>query len=212
MLPRPVPSPADVALALDGDRAAALRLARALAPTIQGRVARALLRRRGASGRDPRQEIEDLSQDVFAALFADGGKALRAWDPDRGLPLGPYVALITDREVASILRSGRRSPWTEDPTDEESLGRAMPEGDPRLEDVLASREMLSNLHVALQQRTSPLGLAVFHAVFVEERAPEEAAQKLGLTLDAVYAWRSRLGRLCRELASTVLRGADSGAT
>ena len=57
--------------ALSGDRKALRELVDALTPVIQARVVRALLRRRGqAAGRDIRQEVEDMTQDVFSALFA----------------------------------------------------------------------------------------------------------------------------------------------
>src|SRR5687768_1618744 len=80
-------------------------------------VARGLARRMvKARGRDLRQEVEDLTQEVFVALFADDARALRLWDPARGASLANFVGLLAEREVASILRSGRRSPWTEDPT------------------------------------------------------------------------------------------------
>ena len=50
-----------------------------LTPIIQARVARALTRAGRGSGRDARQEMEDLVQDVFATLFKADGKALKAW-------------------------------------------------------------------------------------------------------------------------------------
>ena len=103
--------------ALAGDVAATRRLVAAIMPIVQARVARTLVRRRGGSGRDARQEVQDLAQDVFAALFADDGKVLRAWDPVRGLTLASFCGLVAEREAASILRSGRRSPWTEAATE-----------------------------------------------------------------------------------------------
>ena len=72
---------------LAGDAASSRALVAALLPVVQARVARVLVRRRGGSGRDVRQEVEDLSQEVFAILFADGARVLRAWDPSRGLSL-----------------------------------------------------------------------------------------------------------------------------
>src|SRR5262245_51304251 len=110
-------TPEQVNAALGGDKGAIRALVAALSPVIQARVARALLRRRAASkARDIRQEVEDLTQEVFVALFADGGRTLREWSPSRGLSLLNFAGLVAEREVASIMRSGRRSPWTEDPT------------------------------------------------------------------------------------------------
>ena len=105
-----------VAHALSGDPAALTRLVALLTPVIQARVARTLLARRFrlAAGRDVRQEVEDLSQEVFLALFARGGRVLRAWEPERGLSLENFVGLVAERQVLSFLRSSRRNPWPEE--------------------------------------------------------------------------------------------------
>src|SRR5579883_2724873 len=100
--------------ALAGDRAAARELVVLLSPVVHARVARKLFRSGLArkQGRELRQEIEDFVQEVFVALFADGGRPLRAWDPTRGLSLLNFVGLISEHQVDAILRSGRRSPWS----------------------------------------------------------------------------------------------------
>src|SRR5262245_39126253 len=112
------PIQAEVHRALAGDDQALNRLVAMLTPVIQSRVARGLLSRRvgSASGRNVRQEVEDLTQEVFLVLFADGGKVLRSWEPERGLTLPNFVGLVAERQTASILRSGKRNPWREDPT------------------------------------------------------------------------------------------------
>src|SRR5687767_4627167 len=114
---------------------AARRLVDLLCPVVQARVARVLQRAGRASGRNTRQEVDDMTQEVFATLFDDGGKALRAWQPDRGLSLQNFVGLIAERTAVSILRSGRRSPWTEDPTlstDLDGRGGAAPAVEPEV--------------------------------------------------------------------------------
>src|SRR5262245_1194983 len=118
-MPGPVPAPytdrARIEAALAGDEGAVRQLVDELGPVIQARVARALLRR--ASGRSVRQEVEDLTQEVFASLFEDDGRILRAWDETRGLSLKNFVGLVAGRQATSILRSGRTTPWRDDPAD-----------------------------------------------------------------------------------------------
>src|SRR5258707_14864714 len=89
-----------------------------LTPVIHAGVARTLLARRSllAGGRNVREEVKDLSQDVFLALFADDARVLRSWQPERGLSLENFVGLVAERLAVSILRSQRRSPWSSDPT------------------------------------------------------------------------------------------------
>ncbi len=186
--------------ALAGDRAAARRLVTTLMPVVQARVARILVRRRGASGRDVRQEVEDLAQEVFAALFADGGKVLRAWDPTRGLTLTNFCGLIAEREAASILRSGRRSPWTDAATELDELEKSLASV-PDAEMRVSSREQLERLVDRLREALSPRGLELFHRLVVEEETVESVCAATGMSADAVYAWRSRIGKLVRKLAA-----------
>lgn len=171
-----------------------------LAPVVQARVARTLVKRRGGSGRDARQEVEDLAQEVFATLFADDGKVLRAWDSSRGLSLASFCGLIAEREAASILRSGRRSPWTETATELDQLEKALAEV-PDVEVGVSSREQLARLIDRLREALSPRGLELFHRLVVEEEEVEAVCASTGMTADAVYAWKSRIGKVVRKLAA-----------
>ncbi len=185
--------------ALGGDETALTRLVQILTPVIQSRVARGLLLRRTglAAGRDLRQEVEDFVQEIFLVLFADGGKVLRGWQPERGLSFLNFVGLVAERQTASILRSGKRSPWKEDPTLTEDLEQAAPESGP--EEIAASREQLKVLLHRLTEELSPLGRHLFDLLFLRELSLDEIVAQTGLSPDAVYAWRSRLRRLARRL-------------
>lgn len=186
--------------ALSGDAAATRRLVGVLMPVVQARVARTLVRRRAGSGRDVRQEVEDLAQEVFAALFAEGGKVLRAWDASRGLSLASFCGLVAEREAASILRSGRRSPWTEEATELDELEKSLVE----VADVevrVSSKEQLERLVDRLREALSSRGLELFHRLIVEEESVESVCASTGMTSDAVYAWKSRIAKVIRKLAA-----------
>src|SRR5262245_46561893 len=109
-----------VVRATSGDRGAAERLIESLAPVLRRRIARALARWR-SRGRGARHDLEDLVQQTLAALFADGGRPLRAWDPDRGLGFVGFVGLLAEREVGMTMRTRKRNPWTEEPMALDSL-------------------------------------------------------------------------------------------
>lgn len=207
-------TPHRIAEALTGDAAAVRELVDALTPIVQCRVAKALLRR-GASarGRTIRQEVEDLTQEVFEALFVNDGRVLRTWEPDKGLTLAGFVGLVAERHVASILRSRRRSPWTEDPTEvgvlELDAGRT-----PGPERQLASRQMTQELARRMKAALSPLGFRVFRLLFCDEQTPDAVCSELSMSADAVYAWRSRIRKTARVLAADLraelmTEGADS---
>lgn len=195
---------------LAGDEAAVRRLVHALLPVVQARVARALVRRRAGTGRDVRQEVEDLAQEVFAALFADGGRVLRAWDPARGMSLANFCGLVAEREAISILRSGRRSPWTEAATELEELEKDMAAA-PDVELRVSSREQLAMLLDRLRETLSTRGLELFHRLLVDEESVESVCASTGMSADAVYAWKSRLGKLVRKLAAELLESQRTAA-
>ena len=185
--------------ALAGDQTAMTRLVARLTPVVQARVARALMARRSrlGSGRDVRQEVEDLSQEVFLSLFARDAHILRSWQAERGLSLENFVGLVAERQVVSFLRSGKRNPWKEEPSPEEDLDVITPDRGP--EEVTSSREQLGLLLERLRETLSPLGHQIFVLLFVQEMSVPETMAASGLTADAVYAWRSRLRRVAQQL-------------
>ena len=197
--------------ALSGERRAVSSLVDALSPVIQARVARALMRNGAAVRRGSvRQAVEDLVQDCFRILFADDARVLRAWDPERGLNLKGYVAMVSEREAISVLRSRRRNPFTEDPVEAEQLDRGMStESQPQAETEFMNRDLTRRVYAGLQQSLSPKGLLVFRALFVDELSTEAACDQLDLSADALYAWRSRIRKTARALASQLQEEAAS---
>lgn len=186
----------DLERALAGDPAAILELVDHLTPVIQARVARSLLRRSHLQAYDVRQEVEDLSQEVFVSLFADDARVLRSWDPERGLSLLNFVGFVAERQVASILRTGKRNPWKEDPTLTEELDGMDPAIDPH--EAMVSRDGLQRLLRRLEEQLSPLGRRLFDLIYLREHTVAEVACETGLGNDAIYTWRSRLRRLARK--------------
>src|ERR1700730_12524653 len=143
--------------ALGGDQAALTRLVALLTPVIHARVARTLLARRSylGSDRNVRQEVEDLTQEIFLSLFVRGGQVLRSWEAGRGLSLENFVGLVSERQVVSFLRSGKRNPWKEEPPRAGDLEVAAV--DRGREGASASREQLRLMLERLRERLSPLG-------------------------------------------------------
>lgn len=184
---------------LQRDQEALALLVHQLTPVVQARVARALWKRAfSARGRDVRQELADMVQNVFVALFENDSRKLRAWDPERGLSLAGFVGYLAEREVYSRLRRGRSSPWTEDPVPDETLA-ANPAPLPSPETVTLSRDRLRSLVARVQEELTPLARHVFQLLFIEQLEVREICAQLAMTEDAVYAWRSRLTRKIRTL-------------
>lgn len=189
-----------VSAALGGDRAAMRRLVDRLAPVIWSRVTRVAQRAGRRTPEQIRQIGEDLRQDVFAALFQDGGRALLGWIPERGMPFEAYVGLLAEHQAASIMRSGRRSAWKEDATEADALALAAGTNETVIAQ-LDARDRLVRVLERVRAALSPKGLQVFELLVVEERPAAEVAELLGMTMDALYAWRSRIGKLANGIAA-----------
>lgn len=185
---------------LGRDPSAARTLVDVLAPVVQARVARVLWRK----GRtpDPR-ELEDLSQDVFAHLFEEDGRKLRAWDEARGLSLPNFVGLLTERFVLSYLRTGKppggEAAW-EDVMDSEAANEVPVDVEP----AMLSRDLLSILLDRFRESASPLAQHMFQLLFVEERDMSEVVELTHMSADSVYFWRSRLRKQVVKLVKEIL--------
>lgn len=199
-----------IARALDGDPLACRALVERLAPVIQTRVNRALERWAAfGRGRDIRQEMVDLIQEVFLALFAREGRVLRSWDPERGASLENFIGLVAEREVRGVLRSRRRNPWTEDPTLHDDFTEV--DDAPLADRRVASREVLVEVYDRLQLRLSAQGLALFEALVVEGRPVPWVAARFEMSRDAIYAWRTRLRRTMITIADEITAEREGAA-
>ncbi|MEM7356284.1 MAG: sigma-70 family RNA polymerase sigma factor [Acidobacteriota bacterium] len=200
---------ADVERALAGEPKALAQLIDRLTPVIHARVAGLVLSSSAASGSRLRQEVEDLVQEVFVALFADQARVLRSWNPARGMSLRSFVGMVAKRRAVSILRSGKKNPRHEEPTLPEELDRvAIDTAGRRLE----SRDLLREILWRLKSELSPLGWKLFHWLFVEQRSVGEIGRDAQMSADAIYAWRSRLRRLAVRMRRDIESMAPDAGT
>lgn len=175
-----------------------------LTPVIHVRVGRVLARRQaGALGRDLRQEVEDLVQEVFTALFERQGRLLRGWSNDKGLSLPNYVGLIAERRAINVLVSRKKSPWTERPMAADDLGRALG-STPGHEARASESDLLRAVLDRMKAELSPHGLRLFELLMLEQRDVAEVAAATDMTPAAIYAWRSRLAKRARAIRDGLL--------
>ena len=195
-------SPEALKLALTGDAASLWTIVDSWAPVVQARVVRVLNRQGYRRGPRIRQEVEDLVQEVFVSLFEKDARALRSWKPEGRLSLQNWVGLIAEQQVTMILRTRKRNPWTEDPTPIGRLDRPAESANPQ--DVTIAADKLERLLDLLQEELSPLGWTLFKKLYVEEASVAEVVNALGMSREAVYAWRSRLRRTSRQLRARLM--------
>ena len=182
--------------ALDGDARSLRALVERLVPTVRARVHHVLARhgRRAQAA----QVAPDLIQHVFLMLFEGDGRRLRAWEPGRGAALSTFVGLVAEREVIAVLRRERRNPWTEAPTDGDELAKRLG-GVADHEHQVADRDWLN---VVLDKALATLderGLLLFQRLVVDEAGFDTVARETGTTPAALYMWKSRFGKLVREI-------------
>ena len=185
--------------ATSGDRIAAALLIDGLAPVLRRRIARVLARRAWrARGRAMRDDLDDLVQDAFAGLFHDRGRALRSWNPGRGLGFVGFVGLLAEREAGMAMRTRKRNPWTEEPMPDDSLSN-LRGATANLAVRLEARDQLRQLFERARARLTGSGRRYFEWLVVEGRSIQAVADDTGASAEALYAWRTRLTRLLREI-------------
>lgn len=190
--------------ALSGGAGPRRRLAERLLDAIQREVAIALHRSAARQGRDPRQEVQDLVQEVLVSLFEHDARELRRWDPTRGRSLESFVRLVARRRVARVLGQRRGNPWTEGAVELEEG----PDED-GLEERLEHRAELGEVLQALHAQMSPRDVELFELLFVQGLEPGEVAEQMQMSRGAVNAWSYRMRKQARAAARHVVDAAGS---
>jgi DNA-directed RNA polymerase specialized sigma24 family protein len=179
--------------ALSGRDGADASFVRAMTPIVRHRVARAL-RRHGAKNGADTGDLQDLTQEVWASLFANEGRALRGFSVSGGLSLENFVGLIAYRRAVSLLRArtAHELAVALDARFEPATANASPEA------RAASRELVREVLARLGPKLSTRDLALFEGLFLREAAIDEL-YRAGMKANAVHTWKSRLTRRARAV-------------
>jgi RNA polymerase sigma-70 factor (ECF subfamily) len=146
---------------------------------------------------------DDLTHEVFLALFRDDGRKLRQFEGRNGCSLAGWLRVVAVRVAIDLLRRERHSPSLDDDTGPMlELRRSLSADTPSPEDTVVAAETGARLRDAIR------GLASKDRVLVElhiiRGVPiQEVATTLGVTTNAAYVRKSRvLERLRQSLSST----------
>ncbi|MBV1861631.1 MAG: sigma-70 family RNA polymerase sigma factor [Nannocystaceae bacterium] len=199
-------TPASVGRAFAGGSPRADALARALLVLLPPLAARELIPWSGHYRRSPASLGEDIVQDVMLKLFAEGGRVLRAWDPERGLSLRGFLRRVVRFHVLQLFRSSAKNPWRDRLT-ESHLEVADEDSDAILHQL-----WLWEVRDLLLAEESDHGRALYIGLFVEHRSAEDVGEQHNMSRDAVYQWRSRFKRRASRLLSAGQQGVSRGAT
>lgn len=188
---------ADVALiarAIGGDDRALRQLAERLLPVLRARARWFLARVRG--GRVGADDGDDLVQETWLVLMADGARALRQYDPVRGASLEGYVGMIANREITNRARwfRSRKRGGDAVQTSLDDVGELHSHAaDPEAEAVV--RSTLEALSAHLERELPARGQLVLRCIYTDGRSPDEAAQMIGVNTQVIYNWQHKIRRL-----------------
>ena len=187
-----------LASALSGAPDARRALVRYLTPVIHIRAAQYVARGRAGGRTGTRSDVDDLVQEVWAALLSDRQAALRRWRPDGGASLSTFVSMCAQRAIISHHRGGARLGMREQGMDSADLERAVAVRS-NAEDRMVNIDLVGQLIARLQSRLSARGRHVLRLLFFEEAATAEIQAQLGMTRGAVYTWRRDIRSHARQI-------------
>lgn len=192
-------TPAFVSSALDGDARAARVLVDAIRAVVRVRVARQLARLGARKTQHLDLDAADLAQELLAKLYERDGRLLRQWDPDGGLSLLNWVGLVVQRALQKRVRSSVRMAWDAfDPRALEAAAAHTPHA------AVEARAELGLVLQGLDRQLSRRARRILLDLLNEDDV-RSAAERAGMSEQAIYAARLRLRRLAREFSMSSLR-------
>lgn len=170
--------------ALGGHGRAMRALVDRLLPVIRARVRRRV--------RDAPEQREDMVQDVWVYLLADGGAALQAFDATKGSSLEGFVGMLTERRIIDAHRKATAARRGADKTvhDPAAIANAVDAQTP--EDVAVSSDLSRKLGAHLMAVLPGVGQLVFRLIYTDACSPAEAARAMGVKVQVVYNWQHRI--------------------
>lgn len=183
----------DIVAALEGDKNALRALLAEIAPVVRARALRVrshVPARFLACG----YEHADLVQESFALLFAHRGRLLLQWTPERGMSLRNWVGLIVERALRALVRGTNVNLELSGGTHRQDVAR----GDPIA--LLEARSDLVRLAARLHDMLDAHRLPLFERLCIRREEISKIARETGVSEKALYAARTRMERLARNLA------------
>jgi RNA polymerase sigma-70 factor (ECF subfamily) len=146
---------------------------------------------------------DDLTHEVFLALFRDDGRKLRTFAGRHGCSFAGWLKVVAVRLAIDRLRRDTRLVALDADTPRMlEIRRSLQSDDPGPEAAMQGTETAERLTRAIAE-LGPKDRLVAEIHLVRGRPLEEVAQLLGVTMNAAYVRKSRiLERLRRGLGGT----------
>lgn len=177
--------------ALAGRGRAMRALVDRLLPVIRARVRRRV--------RDMPERREDMVQEVWVYLLANGGAALRGFDPNKGSSLEGFVGMLTERRIIDEHRKAAAARRGADKQVHDPMAVAAAPDNQTPEDVAISADLAERLGAHLMRVLSGTGQLVFRLIYTDQCTPAEAAEAMGVKIQVVYNWQHKIRTEVRTL-------------
>jgi RNA polymerase sigma factor (sigma-70 family) len=195
---RPAGGTADTLLTAcrTGDPASAGRLFTTYAPTVRAAIARFLAMR----ARARMDLVDDLTQEVFVALWRDDGRRLKSFQGRDGCSFAGWLRVVAVRTAIDALRRDRRTLSLDDDTPAMTeLRRTLVSAAPDPESIAHGSETADRLARAVAA-LGPKDRLLVELHLLRGTPLPVVADTLGVTANAAYVRKSRvLERLRRSL-------------
>jgi len=154
-----------------------------------------------------KEEIEDICQDVFLALFDQDARKLRQYQGRNGCSLASWLRVVANRLTIDRLRREGRTVSLDDPNNIESwrVREAQPDAKPGPEPQVEEAQRAARVRELIAQL--PPKDQLFVQLFYFQGLPiEEVANTIGITTNAAYVRKMRLHEKLRRLIAERFEG------
>ncbi|MEW6273083.1 MAG: sigma-70 family RNA polymerase sigma factor [Thermodesulfobacteriota bacterium] len=154
-----------------------------------------------------REEIEDICQDVFLALFDQDARKLRQYQGRNGCSLASWLRVVANRLTIDRLRREGRTVSLDDPNNIESwrVREVQPDAKPGPEPQVEEAQRAARVRELIAQL--PPKDQLFVQLFYFQGLPiEEVANTIGITTNAAYVRKMRLHEKLRRLVAERFEG------
>lgn len=154
-----------------------------------------------------KEEIEDLSQDVFLALFDNDSRKLRQYQGRNGCSLASWLRVVANRFTIDRLRREGRTISLDDPESGESwrVRETRPDSRPGPEPQVEAAERAAKVRELVTHL--PPKDQMFVQLFYFQGLPiDEVATTIGITTNAAYVRKMRLHQKLRKLVTAQYEG------
>ncbi len=202
-MPDPTPEPREdpgieplIAAYLAGEPDAGDRIVAAFGGVVRDAIGRFLAMRL----RTRLDLVDDLTHEVFLALFAEGGRKLRTYAGRHGCSFGGWLKVVAVRlTIDRLRREARLVPLDDDTPRMLELRRTLRTDAPGPEEAMQGVEAAERLAQALAE-LGPKDRLLAELHLIRGRSLDDVASVLGVTINAAYVRKSRvLDRLRRTL-------------